>query len=133
MAAMTIGVTGIGVDIVSVSRIENSLLRFKQRFIERLLAPSERQDYVKSQHSARFMAKRFAAKEAAAKALGTGIRQGVSLHDFTIHHHPLGKPLLKIVGIAAQKCQAQGINRYHLSLSDEGDSVIAFVVMERQT
>ncbi|MEM7207224.1 MAG: holo-ACP synthase [Pseudomonadota bacterium] len=123
-------ISGIGVDVSSIKRIEESLLRFGRRFVERILHPDERNPYSVAPDAAAFMAKRFAIKEACAKALGTGIREGVSFHDFIVEHDKLGKPLLRIDGEAAARCQRSGIATWHISVSDEGDTVTAFAVFE---
>ncbi len=122
---------GIGVDIASITRIELSLQRFGERFAHRVLHEQERGEFIHSSQPGRFLAKRFAIKEAASKALGTGIREGVSLHDFVTHNDAMGKPELQVLGIAAKRCERQGINHYHVSFSDEGDTVTAFVIFER--
>ncbi|MEM7292813.1 MAG: holo-ACP synthase [Pseudomonadota bacterium] len=124
-------ITGIGVDTTLVSRIEESLDRFGDRLVARVLHESERTEFESCRQPAQFLAKRFAIKEAAAKALGTGIREGVSLHDFVTEHDKLGKPLLSVGGVAAEMCAAQGINHFHVSLTDEADNVTAFAVFER--
>ena len=121
---------GIGVDVTSVSRVEKSLERLGERFMHRILAVDEREDYCAHSQPARFLAKRFAIKEAASKALGTGIRDGVSFHDFITSHDSLGRPLLHVAGRADELSRSVGIVRYHLSLSDEGDLVAAYVVCE---
>jgi len=77
-----------------------------------------------------FLAKRFAVKEAAVKALGTGERTGVLLRDFYLEHTELGKPLLCVDGKAKKMCEIHNVRATHVSLSDEGDQVVAFVVFE---
>lgn len=121
---------GIGVDVTSIERIESALQRFGDRFVNRVLHENERGDFARSGQHARFLAKRFATKEAASKALGTGIRDGVSLHDFVTWNTDMGKPELNVFGVAAKRCQQVGVTRYHVSLSDEGDIVTAFVIFE---
>lgn len=123
-------ILGIGIDLVSISRIEKVHQRFGARFARRILNSNELHEYHTRTNKHGFLAKRFAAKEAAVKALGTGERQGVLLKDFSLSHDPLGKPLLQIEGQARLLCEQQGIVRQHVSLSDERDQVIAFVVLE---
>ena len=123
-------ITGIGVDATSVARITQSHQRFGERFVHRLLHPDERAGFTLSASPDRFLAKRFAIKEAASKALGTGIREGVSLHDFITTHDALGKPHLELAGEASRRAAQAGIVRVHLSLTDEGDIVTAFVICE---
>ena len=123
-------IKGIGVDLVTVSRIEKVHHRHGERFARRILAEAEFNDYHQTRYPARLLAKRFAAKEAAVKALGTGERQGVLLKDFAVSHDELGKPCLTVSGVGQQRANADGISTFHLSLSDEGDQVIAFVICE---
>ncbi len=85
---------GIGTDIVSVSRIESALTRHGEAFARRILAEEEFADYATQAHPARFLAKRFAAKEALAKASGQGLRHPVTLHNIAVGHDALGKPAL---------------------------------------
>lgn len=124
-------ITGVGVDAVAVSRIAGVLERHGERFARRLLAPFEHGEYATAPDAPRFLAKRFAVKEAFAKALGTGIAQDVILPDIALHHHPGGQPYLQVHGGAAAHMQARGIHATHVSLTDEGDLVLAFVVLER--
>ena len=124
-------ISGIGVDVTSVERIEQSLARLGERFAKRILHPEEMHHYTASKQPARYLAKRFAAKEAACKALGTGIRDGVSFHDFVISNNAYGKPELRIEGRAAELCEADGVTTHHISISDEGDVVTAFAVFEQ--
>ena len=123
-------IAGIGVDLVTISRVEKVYERFGDRFARRILGENELQRYRESTQPARYLAKRFATKEAAVKALGTGERDGVLLKDFTTSHDSLGKPLLNIEGKAADLCRKRGIAHQHISLSDEQDQVVAFVVLE---
>lgn len=127
---------GIGVDIATVSRVQRTWERFGNRFARRFLHDDELQELTAvvdgSMDGAveRFLAKRFAVKEAAVKALGTGERNGVLLRDFALAHTELGKPLLSAHGVAAEHCRREHIQRLHVSLSDERDTVVAFVVLE---
>ena len=127
-------IKGIGVDLVTVSRIGGVYERHGHRFARRFLAASELQQLEQISASpnriAGFLAKRFAAKEAAVKALGTGERQGVLLKDFSVSHDDLGKPLLHIGGQARIVADGLGIVHGHLTLSDEKDLVTAMVVLE---
>lgn len=120
---------GIGTDIVSVSRMENALARHGDRFAERILAEVELAEYRQSNKPAHFLAKRFAAKEAAAKAFGTGFRDGIGMGDFIIGHDKLGKPLLHFAGCAEIYCRQQGIGESFLSISDEKGHAVAFVTL----
>jgi len=123
-------IIGIGVDMVTLSRIEKIHTRFGERFARRILGQEELAHYHDAPQPARFLAKRFAVKEAAVKALGTGEREGVLLKDFSITHDALGKPLLHVAGKAAELCDTQQVNNKHVSLTDEQDQVVAFVILE---
>ncbi len=124
-------IAGIGVDLATVSRIASTHKRFTRRFARRFLHENELVAYDSHQNKERFLAKRFAVKEAAVKALGTGERNGVLLKDFYLEHDELGKPLLRVSGKARVLSDAMGITSFWVSLSDEGDTVAAFVVLER--
>jgi holo-[acyl-carrier protein] synthase len=121
---------GIGTDIVEVSRIEDSLARFGNAFAMRILSEREMQEFAQSHTQARFLAKRFAAKEAFAKALGTGIRAPATFENIAIAHDDLGKPVLDIAPALQQCLDSKGIRYMHLSISDEKSLAAAFVVLE---
>ena len=125
-------IAGIGVDLATVSRISKVHQQYGLRFARRFLHESELAVYSDHQHKDRFLTKRFAVKEAAVKALGTGERNGVLLKDFFLQHDELGKPILKASGQAEIRCSELGVSSLWVSLSDEGDTVAAFVVLERQ-
>lgn len=122
-------IVGIGTDIVQVSRIQQSLDRLGDAFACRILTDSEFETYQGSNQPAAFLAKRFAAKEAAAKALGTGIGK-VSFQHLEVSNDALGAPKLKFHGYALELQMMKAINHLHLSLSDEKDNAVAFVVLE---
>jgi holo-[acyl-carrier protein] synthase len=121
---------GIGTDIVEVSRIEDSLERFGEAFAQRILSEREWQAFELSQTKARFLAKRFAAKEAFAKALGTGLRGPATFQNIGVTHDDLGKPVLDIAPILQEFLDHRGIRFQHLSISDEKALALAFVVLE---
>ena len=121
---------GIGTDIVAISRIAALYQRHGERALEKLLAPGERADCRASTQPGRFLAKRFAAKEAFGKALGTGVREPVLLTAIAVIHDALGKPGFEYSpGLSAHLAELGLIA--HLSLSDEGDSALAFVILQR--
>ncbi|MBJ7019257.1 holo-ACP synthase, partial [Vibrio cholerae] len=93
---------GLGTDIAEIERVEKALARSGESFARRILSDVEFEQFQSLKQQARFLAKRFAAKEAASKALGTGIAQGVTFQDFTISNNELGKPLLALNGKEAQ-------------------------------
>jgi len=123
---------GIGTDIVHIQRIADNLSRYGDRFAQRILTDSEMQAYRHTGRPAHFLAKRFAAKEALAKALGTGIRDGLSLRDISVENDVLGKPSLVFSQRAQQKLTDRGVATAHLSLADEQHYAIAFVTLERE-
>ena len=123
-------IAGIGVDLATISRIAKVHERFGERFARRFLHQEELEQYQNHPDQNRFLCKRFAVKEAAVKALGTGERDGVLLKDFYLKHDKLGKPLLFASGAAAKRCNTMGITGLWVTLSDEGDTVAAFVVLE---
>ncbi len=121
---------GIGTDIAALARIESLHLRYGERFARRILSETEMAEFFKHAHPARLLMKRFAAKEALAKALGTGLRHPVSMTQMTVTHDELGKPgfifSLQLIDYIKQF----GIERHHLSISDERDMAVAFVILE---
>lgn len=121
---------GIGTDIVRVERIQQDLDRYGNRFAERILTANELQEFHRNAAKANFLARRFAAKEAAVKALGTGFSNGVLLHDIEVAHDAQGKPLLQFHGRARELLQEKSIVVAHISLADEQDHAVAFVTLE---
>lgn len=121
---------GIGTDIVRVERMRKDIERFGVRFAERILTDRELAEFRKNAKPAHYLARRFAAKEAAAKALGTGFRDGLSLRHIGVLHDAAGKPILEFSGVAADLVQKCGIAICHVSLSDEEDHAVAFVTLE---
>lgn len=122
---------GIGTDIVHVPRIAHALDRFGLAFAQRILGPAEIEEYAGCTRAAPFLAKRFAAKEACAKAMGLGFRDGLALRQITVVHDGKGRPELQFSGYAQCFMEQAGITASHLSLSDETDYAIAFVVLSR--
>jgi holo-[acyl-carrier protein] synthase len=125
-------IVGIGVDLVRVARVAEALGRFDRRFAARILGPTElaRYDTLEPARRVRFLAMRFAAKEAGAKALGTGFRNGVAPRQLEVFQNALGRPGLTLSGGAAAVAEAAGVRGIHLSLADEGEYAIAFVTLE---
>ncbi|MCO4785151.1 MAG: holo-ACP synthase [Marinomonas atlantica] len=123
-------IIGIGTDIIEISRITESIERLGDRFLNRILTKPEQDQYFRlSGHRAiSFVAKRFAAKEAAVKALGTGIGAGVSFQHFTVSNLDSGKPILEVADSISQLVGQHAI--WHLSLSDEKQYALAFVTLE---
>lgn len=121
---------GIGTDIVELARIENIVGRYGIKFAERILSEQEWPEFQAHANQARFLAKRFAAKEAFAKAAGRGLREPVNLKRIAITHDGLGKPMLQFDALLANYLAQLGVAAYHLSISDERSMVVAFVVLE---
>lgn len=121
---------GIGTDIVEVGRIESSIEKFADDFAERVLAESEMASYHESQIKARFLAKRFAAKEAFSKALGTGIREPATFQNIAVTHDELGKPMLVLAKELQDFLSTKQITQMHITISDERNLAAAFVVLE---
>jgi holo-[acyl-carrier protein] synthase len=121
---------GIGTDIVEYARIELMWQRHGQRLAERMLSETELPEFSAHAHPARFLAKRFAAKEAFAKAVGCGLRHPVSLSRISVTHDNLGKPVLQFDAVLRTWLAQLGISAHHLSISDERHTIVAFVVLE---
>lgn len=122
---------GIGTDIVSIERIRGSLSRHGDRFAKKILTPDEYREYGQiNGSSAQYLAKRFAVKEAVAKAMGTGFRDGLLLSDIGITHDDQGKPQLVFSGRAQDFMRQHNISKTHVSISDEVEHALAFVTLE---
>ncbi len=121
---------GIGTDMVAVARMARLLTRYGESAVQRILAPQECAEFSRKADGARFLAKRFAAKEALAKAAGTGLRSPVALGNIRVQHTPLGQPELAFAAELQTWLAERGVARAHLSISDESDYVIAFVILE---
>ena len=120
---------GIGTDIVDIRRIAKMSANAQLRLAKRILTPAEYQHYLTLKLPTPFLAKRWAGKEAAAKALGTGIAAGVSFQHFNIVSLPSGQPTLELSAQALNLAQVLGANSWHISLSDEAHYASAFVVL----
>jgi len=123
-------ILGLGTDLAEVGRIEQSISRFGRRFLERVYTPGEIAYCLRKKTSGESFAARFAAKEAGAKALGTGISRGVSWKEFEVRREPSGKPLLHLSGRAAELAKELGVQRISLSLTHTKGMAMAVVVME---
>lgn len=123
-------ILGTGIDVVRSDRIARIWHRFGERFVERILTPAERCEWMDARRSPQLLAKRFAVKEAAAKALGTGFREGISYRDISVVHDALGAPELRFSGAAGNRSCRLGVVRQHLSISDDHGLAVAMVVLE---
>lgn len=109
--------------------MENNLKRYGDRFAQRILTDAEFADFTDVVNRAHFLAKRFAAKEAAVKAMGTGFSHGIALRQISVTHNTHGKPGLRFSGGAAEFIKRHNILETHISLADEEDHAVAFVTM----
>ena len=123
-------IVGIGTDVVSIDRIEKTLARFGQRFVNRVLTPAERVRYDKTAAKASHLAKRWAAKEAFSKAIGTGIHAPFTWQSITVGRDPRGKPGIVPSTEMQRHLAALGVTRSHISLTDDAGVAVAFVVLE---
>jgi holo-[acyl-carrier protein] synthase len=122
---------GIGTDVVRLDRVEATLERFGEHFVRRLLLPEEEAQYRRHKRKARFLAMRFAGKEAVVKAMGTGFRHGMWVRDVGIVADPRGKPEIVYSPRGRALCEQMGIGDGHVSLTDEAGLVVAFAVLMR--
>jgi len=121
---------GVGTDLVEISRVARVLGRFGDRFAERILCAPEMARFRELGRPAAYLAKRFAAKEAFGKALGSGIRAPAHWHSVWVTNQDLGRPTLAYSAALAALLEAQGIRRAHVSLSDERSLASATVILE---
>ncbi len=123
-------VIGIGTDIIEIERIEHSVQRYGESFLKRVFTPLETEYCQRKKNSAESFAARFAAKEAGAKALGTGISRGVSWREFEVRRALGQRPELHLSGRAAEIATALGIRRLALSLTHSRKEAMAVVIAE---
>ena len=122
---------GIGTDVVEVKRIREALHKYGIALAKKILTSQELITYGKTEGKENFLAKRFAAKEAFAKALGTGMRSPVNFKSIEVVHDTLGKPKIKTVPELTLLVKSHNIKHCHLSISDEKNIAAAFVVLEK--
>ncbi len=121
---------GVGTDIVAYERIEKLHEKYGAAFAARVLSAAELPEFHNHPQPARLLMKRFAAKEALAKAAGSGLRHPLTLHSVSVTHDALGKPFFVFNAELAAHFAGLGVVRHHLSLSDEREHAVAFVVLE---
>ena len=124
-------IVGIGTDIVRIARFEAMLDRYGLRVADRILNAEELLEFSTVGRPARFLAKRFAVKEAVAKAFGTGFRDGLCLRHIGLRHDELGRPLLVFAARAEEIRMQLQVSASHVSIADEQDYAIAFVTLQR--
>jgi holo-[acyl-carrier protein] synthase len=120
---------GIGVDVLEAKRIKRTLARFGERFVDHLLLPAEAAQLKLTQRRERFLAMRFAAKEAIVKAMGTGFAHGVWIRDVGVVQNAWGKPEVVYSERGERVRQGLGIGEGHVTLTDEGGLVVAVAVL----
>jgi holo-[acyl-carrier protein] synthase len=123
-------IVGSGIDLAEIDRIQRSVDRFGRRFLDRVYTATEQAYCLRKRNSAESLAARFAAKEAGAKALGTGIGYGVNWLEIEVVREPSGRPTLRFHGRAAQVAAALGVARAALSITHTRDLAMASVVLE---
>jgi holo-[acyl-carrier protein] synthase len=123
-------VVGVGTDWIEIARIEASIVRFGGRFLARIFTPGEIAYCQRKKNAAESFAARFAAKEAGAKALGTGISQGVGWLELEVSREPGSRPTLALRGRAAARASALGVTHISMSITHSRDQALAFVIME---
>lgn len=121
---------GVGTDVVEIARVQKALERFGERFARRILVEAELERFRRHRLPHHYLAKRFAAKEAFTKALGTGIRSPAGWHGMWVVNLPSGKPELQFTASLRDLMRARGVTRAHLSLSDEKGVAFATVILE---
>ena len=127
---ITMAIVGTGVDICEVARVRAAIDRFGQRFLKRVFTQAEREYCESKRNRIERYAARFAAKEAAMKAIGTGLRRGVTWQNFEVGREPGGRPILLIKGKAAEFAAKLGVKRSALSITHTADQALAQVILE---
>jgi holo-[acyl-carrier protein] synthase len=120
---------GIGVDVLRQDRIDETFRRFGDHFVDRLLLPAERAQLARTQRPARFLAMRFAAKEAIVKALGTGFAHGVWIRDIGIVQNEWGRPEVAWSERGDALRRRMGVGEGHVTLTDEAGLIVAVAVL----
>ena len=124
-------VLGVGTDLIETKRIEESIVRYGERFLERVFTQNEIAYCMrKRKNAAESFAARFAAKEAGAKALGTGISHGITWKELEVLREPSGRPTLHLSGRAAERAERMGVRRVQLSLTHSRELAMAVVIVE---
>lgn len=123
---------GVGTDLVELSRVQQTYERFGEHFVNRLLMDEERSLFEKTRHKVRFLAMRFAGKEAAVKAMGTGFAHGIWIRDVGIVNSAWGRPEIIWSERGQRLCNELGIGEGHVSLTDDAGLIMAFAVVMRK-
>jgi holo-[acyl-carrier protein] synthase len=120
---------GIGVDVLEAARVKRTFERFGERFVAHLLMPEEQAQLARTQRRERFLAMRFAAKEAIVKAMGTGFAHGMWIRDVGVVQNAWGKPEVVFSARGEQVRRALGVGEAHVTLTDEAGLVVAVAVL----
>jgi len=122
---------GVGIDVLEAKRMRESYARFGERLVERLLLPQERAQFERAARQERFLAMRFAAKEAIVKAMGTGFAHGVWIRDIGVVHNAWGKPEVIYSKRGERVRRRLGIGEGHVTLTDEAGLIVAVAILMR--
>jgi holo-[acyl-carrier protein] synthase len=123
---------GIGTDVVRLERVQRVHEKFGERFVERLLLPAEQEAFRRYKRPLRFLAMRFAAKEAIVKAMGTGFAHGMWIRDSGVVSNAWGKPEIIWSERGSRMCEKLGIGEGHVTLTDEAGLIVAVAVLMRK-
>ncbi|KAF0707666.1 holo-ACP synthase [Buchnera aphidicola (Aphis craccivora)] len=123
-------IIGIGTDIIEISRIKRIFFKFGNKLAKKILSIQEWKEYIISKNKIHFIAKKFAAKEAASKALGTGINYGITFKQLELYNNSLGKPYLRFLDHAFKKCKEIECKFIHVSITDQKLYAHAIVILE---
>ncbi|QCI22120.1 holo-ACP synthase [Buchnera aphidicola] len=123
-------IVGLGVDVIEILRIKKIFFNYKHQFAKKILSINEWEKYVLSNHKVNFLAKKFAAKEAASKALGTGISSKIKFNQLELYHDTLGKPKLRFLTYALKRSKKIKCKSIHVSISDQKLYAYALVILE---
>ena len=126
-------IIGVGTDLVSIERIARVLAKHPERFVRRILSIAEQarfEAFDSELHRVAYVAKQFAAKEAVSKALGTGMRQGVQFNRIEVQRNLAGQPSVQLLSGASVRAASLGVERWHLSLTDEAGFVVSVAIAE---
>ena len=126
-------IIGVGTDLVAIDRIARVLAKHPNRFVGRILSAAERarlDAFDVGPGRTAYVAKQFAAKEAVSKALGTGMREGVQFNRIEVLRNGAGQPSVRLLGEASEKAKSLGVERWHLSISDEAGFVVSVAIAE---